>query len=126
MENKRLLVLDDEPNITLLTSSLLALYGYDVTECNDPLEALNIVRNQQFDLILVDIMMPTLTGIEFMEKAQQIELNKYAQYAVLTAKILDEDERKSIFQLGAEIITKPFIPQELVDKIRDMLGTAAL
>ena len=67
----KILVLDDEPNITLLAQSLLSMYGFDVTVSNDPFEALKIVEKEAFRLILSDVMMPGLTGLEFIEKARE-------------------------------------------------------
>jgi CheY-like chemotaxis protein len=115
------LVLDDDEDITLLTRSALALHGYEVVEANDPIQALELVGARPFALILVDIMMPQMDGVEFIRRAQQLNPGAGTRYAVLTAKRLDEGQRRMIFNLGAEIMTKPFIPVKLVEKIAELL-----
>ena len=115
------LVLDDDEDITLLTRSALAMHGYEVTESNDPLEALKAVEERLFSLILVDIMMPQMDGVEFIRQSQQLRPDAETRYAVLTAKRLDEDQRRDIFDLGAEIMTKPFIPVKLVERVAELL-----
>ncbi|MBT4500064.1 MAG: response regulator [Gemmatimonadetes bacterium] len=115
------LVLDDDEDITLLTRSALAMHGYDVTESNDPLQALELVGEREFGLILVDIMMPQMDGVEFISQARQLRPDAPTRYAVLTAKKLDEAQRRAIFDLGAEIMTKPFIPIKLVERVAELL-----
>ena len=121
MEKIPVLVLDDDEDITLLTRSALAMHGYEVAESNDPLQALETVKERSFSLILVDIMMPQMDGVEFIRQAQQLRPDAETRYAVLTAKRLDEDQRRTIFDLGAEIMTKPFIPVKLVEKVAELL-----
>lgn len=115
------LVLDDDQDITLLTRSALSMHGYEVVESNDPLQALEIVKEHSFDLILVDIMMPQMDGVEFIRQAQAARPEADTRYAVLTAKKLDEEQRRAIFDLGADIMTKPFIPLKLVERVAELL-----
>ena len=121
MEKVPVLVLDDDEDITLLSRSVLTMHGYEVTESNDPLQALEIVKSRPFQLILVDIMMPDMDGVEFIQKAKETEMNAGAKYAILTAKRLNEQDRRRIFDLGAEIMTKPFIPINLAEKVAELL-----
>ena len=121
MEKTSVLVLDDDEDITLLTRSALTMHGYEVTESNNPLEALTLVEKQSFRLILADIMMPEMDGIEFIRRARQASPDADTCYAILTAKKLDEEQRRVIFDLGAEIMTKPFIPLKLVEKVAELL-----
>ena len=121
MEKIPVLVLDDDEDITLLSRSVLTMHGYEVTESNDPLQALEIVKSRPFQLILVDIMMPDMDGVEFIQKAKETEMNAGAKYAVLTAKRLNEQDRRRIFDLGAEVMTKPFVPIHLAEKVAELL-----
>lgn len=121
MASIKVLVLDDDEDITLLTRSALSLHGYQVTESNDPIQALDQVRDTEFDLILVDIMMPQMDGYEFIRRAQQLRPDSKTRYAVLTAKQLNAEQRRAMFDLGAEIMTKPFIPMKLVERVADLL-----
>ena len=65
---KRLLVADDEKNLRLLYQTELEHEGYHVTVASDAQEVLEILKTQQFDLIILDILMPGMNGIELMEK----------------------------------------------------------
>jgi len=121
MDKIPVLVLDDDKDITLLTRSALTMHGYEVTESNDPVEAFDLVEKQSFRLILVDIMMPQMDGIEFIQRARQARPDADTCYAILTAKKLDEEQRRLIFDLGAEIMTKPFIPLKLVERVAELL-----
>lgn len=121
MDEISVLVLDDDEDITLLTRSALTMHGYQVTAANDPLAALDLVAANDYQLILVDIMMPEINGIEFMRRAQALKPNAATHYAILTAKKLAEDQRRIVFDLGAEIMTKPFIPMKLVEKVAELL-----
>ena len=121
MDKVPVLVLDDDEDITLLARSVLTMHGYDVTECNDPLKALEIAKEKAFQLILADIMMPDMDGVAFIRAAKETDPNRDAKYAILTAKRLGEEDRREIFDLGAEIMTKPFIPSNLVEKVAELL-----
>ena len=121
MEQTPLLVLDDDRDITLLTRSALTMHGYHVTECNDPIAALELVKGHEFRLILVDVMMPGMDGVEFIRQAQAACPERQTRFAMLTAKKLDQSQRREIFDLGAEIMTKPFIPVLLVEKVAELL-----
>lgn len=121
MAKNSILVLDDDEDITLLTRSALTMHGYQVTESNDPAAALDLFVAQHFDLVLVDIMMPEIDGIEFMRRARQLRPDTSTRYAILTAKKLDEEQRRIVFDLGAEIMNKPFIPMKLVERVAELL-----
>lgn len=121
MEKTQVLVLDDDEDITLLTRAALTMHGYEVTESNDPAAALGLTADQSYALILVDIMMPGMDGVEFIRRARDQRPDAATRYAVLTAKKLDEEQRREIFDLGAEIMTKPFIPVRLVERVAELL-----
>lgn len=118
----KILVLDDEPNITLLASTLLTMYGYEVTTSNHPHDALAVVKDTRFDVIIVDVMMPGMTGLEFIEEAQKTDLNKDATYTVLTAKVLEGADLAAIKSYNAKLISKPFVPQEFLDILKDLIS----
>lgn len=120
-QNTSILVLDDDANITRLTRSVLSMSGYQVTESNAPPEALKIVQSQAFDLILVDIMMPEMDGVEFIRQSRKTTTNAATRYAILSAKKLNQEDRREIYDLGAEIMAKPFMPNQLVDMITELL-----
>ena len=117
-----ILVLDDDESITRLTRSVLTMHGYNVTECNNPNDALDIIKSQSFDIILVDIIMPKMNGISFIRQARKLQKNANTKYTILSGKKLSENDRREIFDMDTEIMNKPFIPQKLVEKIGEILG----
>jgi len=121
MEKIPVLVLDDDEDVTLLARSVLTMHGYEVTESNNPVEALEIVKTRPFHLILADIMMPDMDGVEFIRQAKETDQNAGAKYAILTAKRLNDEDRRRIFDLGAEVMTKPFVPLNLAEKVAELL-----
>ena len=121
MEKTQILIVDDEKLVTMLARGALNMHGYEVTESNDPVQAVEIVKSRQFAMILVDIMMPKMTVVDFIRAAKATELNANAHYAVLTAKRLSQEDRREIFDLGAQVMSKPFIPQKLVEWVGEIL-----
>ena len=122
MSSESILVLDDDENITRLTRSVLSMSGYEVTESNNPVDAITLVEQESFDLILADIMMPEMDGVEFIRRAKRSKANANTRYAILSAKKLKLEDRREIFDLGVEIMSKPFMPNQLVDMIGEILA----
>ena len=121
MKKYSVFVLDDAESITMLARSALTMYNFKVTECNDPLAALEIVKSRTFDVILVDIMMPEMDGITFLKTIKDFPIDAQTRFAVLSSKKLTPGEEKEIFSLGAVLLSKPFIPRVLVEKITGLL-----
>jgi two-component system, OmpR family, phosphate regulon response regulator PhoB len=121
MEKIPIMVLDDQKDITRLTSFVLGKHGYEITVSNNPLEAFEVAKEKSFRLMIVDFMMPDMSGLEFIRQAKETETNAEAKFLVLTAKKINEHELRDIFDLGAEIMTKPFVPLKLVEKVSSIL-----
>ena len=75
MATKKILIVDDEPDITLTLGKGLEQGGYDVQAFNDPLVALSNFKQNTYDLLLLDIKMPNMTGFELYRKLRQIDPN---------------------------------------------------
>jgi two-component system, OmpR family, response regulator ChvI len=73
LATKKILIVDDEPDITLTLRKGLELSGYDVHSFNDPLEALSSYKPDTYDLLVIDIRMPSLTGFELYRKIKEID-----------------------------------------------------
>jgi DNA-binding response OmpR family regulator len=116
-----IMVLDDQQDINRLTSFVLSKHGYEVTVANNPLEAYEIVKKKAFEVIIVDFMMPDMSGLEFIRLTKETEHNTETRFLVLSAKKINEHEMRSIFDLGAELMTKPFVPLKLVEKVSSMM-----
>lgn len=115
---KRILIVDDEARMRRFVRMNLELEGYDVLEADNGVAALQRVRDDMPDLVLLDVMMPDLDGFETLERLREMSA---APVIMLTVKGDEEDRIKGL-DLGADdYITKPFSPRELVSRIRAVL-----
>jgi two-component system KDP operon response regulator KdpE len=115
---KRILVVDDEPRMRRFVRMNLDLEGYQVIEADTGLQALERVRDDMPDLVLLDVAMPELDGFETLEHIRE---SSSVPVIMLTVKN-DEDDRIRGLDLGADdYITKPFSPRELLSRIRAVL-----
>lgn len=118
---RNVLIVDDEPNIVLSLKFLIAQQGYEVRAAYSGEEALQALREQVPDLILLDVMMPKPDGYEVCQKIRATPEWKNIPVIMLTAKGRDVERQKG-FAMGADdYITKPFATHELVTKVRAML-----
>ena len=115
---KTILIVDDEPRIRHLISYYLNLEGFKTIEAENGKNALDIFTRRSIDLIILDIMMPVMDGIDF---CKEIRRNSNVIILILTAKS-EEDDKLLGYQLGADdYITKPFSPKVIVAKVKAML-----
>lgn len=111
-----ILVVEDEEKIARVLELELEYEGYSVTKVMDGLEALEAYRTGSWDLILLDVMLPGISGIEFLRRIRKHDLN--TPVILLTAKSSVEDKVSGL-DLGAnDYITKPFQIEELLARIR--------
>lgn len=115
---KRVLVVDDEPRMISMIRMNLELEGFQVVEAHDGLRALDSVRTQLPDAVLLDVMMPNLDGFETLRMLREFSA---VPVIMLTAKG-EEDDKVRGLELGADdYITKPFGPRELSSRVRAVL-----
>jgi len=114
----KILAVDDEQRMVRFIQLNLEQDGFEVVTAYNGKEALEQVRTQLPDLILLDIMMPDINGFEVLKKIREVN---NVPVIMLTAKG-EEDDRIQGLELGADdYITKPFSPRELVSRIRAVL-----
>lgn len=118
---KRILVVDDEPDILALTTLRLKKTGYEVIEAIDAEEALAILEKQSCDLILLDLLLPKMQGDELCKKLKNDEKFKNIPIILFTASGFLSSLPKKIIETGADdFIIKPFEAQELLNKIKNL------
>src|SRR5512145_2053416 len=115
---KKILVVDDKPELRTLLKSYLAQEGFEVETASDGQEALFAARRDRPDLILLDLMMPEMGGYEFMRVYSR---EADTPVIILTAR-LEENDKVLGLELGADdYVTKPFSPRELTARVRAVL-----
>jgi len=113
-----ILVVDDEPRMIRFIRMNLELEGYKVLEATNGLEALERVREDLPDLVVMDVQMPEMDGFEALEHIRQVST---VPVIMLTVKADEEDKVRGL-ELGADdYVTKPFSPRELSSRIKALL-----
>lgn len=119
---QRILVVDDEKMIRNVIKEYAEFDGFEVTEAEDGMEAVEICRREDFDLIVMDIMMPRLDGYSAIK-----EIRKTKQIPVIMLSARGEEYDKLFgFEIGIDdYVVKPFSPKELLARIKAVLKRAA-
>ncbi len=113
-----ILIVDDEERIREVVKEYCLMEKYDVIEASDGLEALKMVKNNDIDLIVLDVMMPKLDGLSAFSKIKEI---KKIPTIILSARSEEYDKLVG-FELGVDdYVTKPFSPKELMARIKVIL-----
>ena len=120
----RVLIVEDEPDIRDLLVFHLEREGYQVAQSRSGAEALRLARATPPDLVLLDLMLPEMDGLEVCRRLRQDPATMALPIVMLTARG-DEVDRVLGLELGADdYVTKPFSPRELVARIRAVLRRA--
>ncbi|MDO8376010.1 MAG: response regulator [Aquabacterium sp.] len=121
----KILIADDEPNILISLEYLMKREGFEVHLARDGREALALLQQERPRLVLLDVMMPHLSGFEVCQALRADEALKDTLVLMLTAKGRDTDVAKGL-GVGADgYMTKPFSTKELVQKVRSLLEPQA-
>ncbi|MEA2235187.1 MAG: two-component system, OmpR family, response regulator [Solirubrobacteraceae bacterium] len=120
----RILVVDDEENITYLLSSALSHFGFEVDVVHSGREALEVARDTSPHLILLDVMMPDLDGFEVVRRLRENGVRVPVLF--LTARDAVEDKVRGLTLGGDDYVTKPFSLEEIVARVQAMLRRAGM
>jgi len=126
MDKKKILVVDDEPDILKVTSIRLKKLGYNVLTAVDGKEALDTIRSENPDLVLLDLVMPFMNGVEVCEQIKNDKTLKHIPIILFTASGNGVLTAEKIKKIGADdYIIKPFEPEELMGKVEGILAQGA-
>ncbi|ODN66055.1 MULTISPECIES: response regulator [Methylophaga] len=118
----KILVVDDSPSLRQMLQIILQNSGHDVVCAEDGKQAIEIVSEVQFDLILSDFNMPQLTGPEFISRLRQLPQYRFTPVILLTTET-DEDKKQLGRDAGASgWLKKPFDPEQLVVTVNSLLN----
>lgn len=118
---KKILIVDDDPNILLSVEFLLVKNGFDVLVARNGMEAIEIIEEIVPDIVLLDIMMPDVDGYVICEFIKKNERTRSAKVIFLSAKSREVDVNFG-YDMGADLyMIKPFSTRTLLEKINDLL-----
>ena len=122
MTMAKILVVDDEIKIREIIKEYAEFEGYEVAQAEDGMQAVEMVKNQDFDIIIMDVMMPKLDGYSACK-----EIRKIKQIPVIMLSARGEEYDKLFgFEIGVDdYVVKPFSPKELMARISAVLNRAS-
>lgn len=126
---KKVLIAEDQPDARRLLEDILERfrpYGVKTLIARNGTEALAIAQNDKPDLILLDIMMPGLSGIEVCQKVKADPVLKSIYIIMISAKFQKEDRREAAMMGADEYLTKPFDINAVVERVQHALGIQTL
>ena len=118
---ERVLVVDDEPDIVGLVAYHLAKTGYRVSTASTGADALSMARDEHPALIVLDLMLPGMSGFEVLEQLRASESTRHVAVLLLTARREEADRIRGLLLGADDYLTKPFSPQELVLRVGAIL-----
>ncbi|MCU7809531.1 MAG: response regulator [Candidatus Thiodiazotropha sp. (ex Semelilucina semeliformis)] len=118
---KKILIVDDEPNIVLSVEFLMKRSGYDVVTATDGQQALDLLAEVDPDLMILDVMMPRKNGFEVCAEIRADQQFLKLPILMLSAKGREAEVKKGLSLGAVAYITKPFSTHELVEKVSELL-----
>ena len=122
MDNNRILVVDDEPDLTQVSTLALEYHGFKVDSFNDPQEALSKYKPGLYDLVILDIKMPKMDGFELYQEIKKKDNNANVCFLTASEQYYEEFRKKEYCALDKNLfIRKPIENEELVKQIKKMI-----
>ena len=122
--NANILIADDEPNQLELMSFNLSNAGYSVIKAANGKEAIELIENHSPDLIILDWMMPKMSGIDVCRTLRSRSETKQIPIIILSARSEDSDKSLGLDTGADDYISKPFSPRELISRVKALLRRA--
>ena len=122
---KKILVIEDEPEFRMALRMRLEANGYEVIEAEDGVVGLDMARNKNPDLIMLDIMLPKMDGYKVARLLKFDEKYRKIPIIMLTARAQQSDRETGMAVGGDAYLTKPYKPQEMLDLIAKFLSEGA-
>jgi DNA-binding response OmpR family regulator len=119
---KKILIADDEPNIVVSLEFLMKQRGYEVKIAQNGQEALRAVAEFGPDLILLDVMMPHMSGYDLCQRVRENPAWQGIRIVMLSAKGRGIEVKKGMAVGADAYVTKPFATKELIAKVQQLLG----
>ena len=121
MKTHQILVVDDDKSIIEIVRAYLEQAGYNVLSADNGTSAMNILRSEKLDLLILDLMLPDRDGWDITRSIRQDKRLSAIPIIMLTARVDDSDKIVGL-ELGADdYVTKPFNPREIIARVRALL-----
>jgi DNA-binding response OmpR family regulator len=122
VNNNRILFVDDEPDLTKVSTLALEYYGFKVDSFNDPREALTKYKPGLYDLVILDIRMPEMDGFELYNEIKKKDINANVCFLTASELYYEEFRKKDVCALDRNLfMRKPIRNEELVKQITKMI-----
>ncbi len=118
---KRVFLLDDEIEMTDLVGAILGIKGFDISICNNPVEALERLSKESYDAVVLDLMMPHMNGFSVIKSLRANPLHAKTPIFALSARVLDDRERKELLSMEVRYLPKPVMGTRLVQALKDSI-----
>ena len=122
----RVLVVDDDPDVRQLVEMKLRLDGIETLTATNGQEALDVLASNDVDLVVLDLMMPVMDGIETCRRIREAEDMADLPVIMLTAKAQASDIQSGFSTGATDYVVKPFSPRELLSRVRGSLARAGV
>lgn len=118
----RILVVDDEPHIVKLVSFALERNGHEILQAGDGAQGVEIASEEVPDLILMDVMMPVMTGYDALDRLKADAVTRGIPVVMLSAKSQEYEQEEGLRRGALQYICKPFTPRDLAETVDSILA----
>ncbi len=122
MKSKRILVVDDEPHILFILEKELLKHGCIIDKAESGADAIKLLKEREYDIMILDIMMPAMSGIEVCQWIKSNPKTESKPIVILSADQDERDKDKCISLGVSDYITKPFRPKDIAARIKEILN----
>jgi len=117
----KILIIDDDVELTKAVESTVTTAGHDAQCTNDPKEGLKLIREQKHDMVLLDLTMPEFSGIDIVNDLAKDGTIKEKKIVIMTASSANDEELQKLMDLGAHsFFRKPIDIDDILDKIEEV------
>jgi len=117
----RILMVDDDVEITKAVEAIITTTGHDVQCTNEPKDGLKLIREQNYDMVLLDLSMPEFSGVDIIKELAKDGTLKEKKIVVMTASAVNDDQLKNLVDLGVHsVLRKPVDIDAILDKIEEV------
>ena len=117
----KILIVDDDVELSKAVASTIKIAGHDVQFTIDPREGLKLIREQNQDMVFLDLSMPEFSGIDIIKNLEEDGTIKEKKIVIMTASSVDDDELKHLEDLGVHsCLRKPVDIDTILDKIEEV------